>query len=1420
MGKVFANRERRRSLTYVGLLLGLLAVRVPLGRVTWAGNADVHTLLETTATLLSFFVGVIALVRYYSQKTLSYLILGTGFLGASLLDGYHTVVTSSLCGGCTPSLFSALIPWTGVVSRLFLSMLMCGGVFNWRLPIPDRSLERKIYLLVGGCTLASFVFFLWAPLPHAYQPQWPVHRPAELMVGIFFTIGVLGHLRKGEWRTDGLHHGLVLFLITSALGYLVYMPFSGQLYDALYVTTHALKILGCACVLSGLFGSMYTIFRDEARSVHELTVANEAFAAAVEERQRAEAALEQSRDELEARVIARTADLAEQGMLASLASDIAIVLAQGDGLQQTLQRSAELMVRFLDAAFVRIWALNKNERVLELEASAGMYTHLNGAHARVPVGQFKIGRIAAEAKPHLTNMVQEDSWVGNPEWARREGMIAFAGYPLMVEDEVVGVVAAFARHPFTKAAFQTFGSLAGTISQFIQRKRVEVALQDSEERVRLLLDSTAEAIYGIDLSGNCTFANQACLSLLGYASPDALLGRNMHDVMHHTRANGSPYPVTECRIFQAFRRGEGSHVDDEVLWRSDGTSFPAEYWSYPVRKAGEIVGSVVTFLDITARKQAEDEQRKLVWLVETSDDCIVIASQHRKILYLNQGGARMIGLDSAAQALGLDIAALHPDSAWAEIEHQIPIVMMRTGHCQQETQLRHWRTGEHIDVLMNAFVIRKPETGEILCLAAVMRDITGLKRTEAALRNSEERFRVAAENASDMTFEWDLRTGQLDYFGLFTDRLGDRPAPRSFEAWKSVVHPEDLGPILAALSRHIETGERYVGEYRVPGENGHMYYYSLRGKAIQDGAGQSHKVIGLLSDITERRKAEEATAQLAAIVQCSEDAILSTDLAGKITTWNGGAEKLLGYSTGEALGLSLSSLFPEHAGEILGPSSHGAVSRLDEAVFRCKDGREVPVSLTVSPIRKASGEITGVATIARDISARKKAETELAHQVQHDHLTGLPNRLLLADRLAASIDLAARSKAMTAAIYVDLDGFKFVNDTLGHESGDALLQQVTDRLTACIREPDTLARMGGDEFMVVVHQVSEDQIALSIAERLRNVLHQPFVVAEHELYITASMGIAMYPRDGADVSTLRQNADAAMYEAKRGGKDRVLFFSPAMRDTVLEHLELETELRRALDRGQELTLVYQPIYEAVGGRQTASEALLRWVHPLLGPISPAKLIPVAEESGLIIRLGAWVLEEACRQCRSWQEHGLRGVRVAVNVSALQFARAEFVGSVLRTLDETGLPGHLLDLELTETTLMRDMDEAIRKMTRLHQRGISISIDDFGTGYSSLGYLPRLPVDTLKIDRSFVADLGVNSTALSLVEGMISLAHSIDKRVVVEGVETYEQLDVLRHIGADEIQGFLLGRPSPLPVWDEPLSAVTIPEACQPVQIPV
>jgi diguanylate cyclase (GGDEF)-like protein/PAS domain S-box-containing protein len=766
-----------------------------------------------------------------------------------------------------------------------------------------------------------------------------------------------------------------------------------------------------------------------------------------------------------------------------------------------------------------------------------------------------------------------------------------------------------------------------------------------------------------------------------------------------------------------------------------------------------------------------------------------------EIVYVNEALCRMGGYEEHELCGRKFVETLHPDDRSSRMDVFREILAGKVASYIHERRLLR-RDGTAAWVRTSVTVPGEP--GGPPQIIVFVEDITERKQAEDALRASEERFRIAAENASDMIYEWDLRTGEVGVFGPH-QRLGDWPTPRSYEAWKSMVHPEDLERILSESARHIENGERYSDGYRVVGQNGQIYHYSTRGQVLRNASGEPYKCIGLLTDITERHLAEEAISQLAAIVQCSDSAIFATDTAGAITTWNDGAQKLLGYTNAEARARSIAALMGSEdlAREILSQIHQGRSSRLDEAVFLRRDGSQVPVLLSISPIRKPDGELSGSAVIARDIRDRKQAEKEMAHRALHDNLTGLPNRLLLAERLADSIASADQSASGAAVIFVDLDGFKFVNDTLGHDAGDALLQQVAQRLSNSVRRGDLLARMGGDEFMVVVNGVNDDQAARTVAERLGTALRDPFLVAHHELVITASMGISIYPRDGTDVSSLRRNADAAMYEAKQAGKNRIHFYTPALGAAFQARLELETDLRRALDR-DELCLHYQPIFAIEDHRQTAYEALARWPHPILGFVPPARFIPVAEETGLIVRLGEWVLREACRQCRWWQDHGQPWVRVAVNVSPLQFARADFVDTVLGVLRDSGMTGDRLDLELTESIVMRDIESAIQKMSELRSHGVRISVDDFGTGYSSLGYLHRLPIDTLKIDRCFVAQIGEIAAAVPLIQGMISLAHSIGQQVIVEGVETAAQLEILRKLGCDAVQGFLLGHPAKLP----------------------
>jgi diguanylate cyclase (GGDEF)-like protein len=429
--------------------------------------------------------------------------------------------------------------------------------------------------------------------------------------------------------------------------------------------------------------------------------------------------------------------------------------------------------------------------------------------------------------------------------------------------------------------------------------------------------------------------------------------------------------------------------------------------------------------------------------------------------------------------------------------------------------------------------------------------------------------------------------------------------------------------------------------------------------------------------------------------------------------------------------------------------------------------------------------------------ARKAAEAKLQQQALTDELTGLPNRRSLSERLAQSIALADRERLILGLLYIDLDGFKLVNDSLGHPIGDQLLMQVSQRLQSRIRKADTLARLGGDEFTVVLTTMRSTREAEKIAASLLEVLTEQFIIEGHKINIGASIGISLFPQDAVDPMTLLQQADSAMYAAKGSGKNQVRSFTPEIGSSVRERLSLDNLMRGAVVR-EEIHLHYQPEFEVSSHRLTRFEALARWTHPMLGVIPPAKFIPVAEETGQIVALGAYLLQQACLEAVKWQAIATGPIQVAVNVSSLQFKRPTFVEEVAQVLKETGLKPELLQIELTESIMLTGVEKAAETMTRLRALGVSLAIDDFGTGYSCLSYLPRLPFDTMKIDRSFVRELDTRPGAKAIAAFLITLAHSLNMQVVVEGIETRKQLEIIRHLNGNEVQGFLLGRPTPNP----------------------
>lgn len=541
----------------------------------------------------------------------------------------------------------------------------------------------------------------------------------------------------------------------------------------------------------------------------------------------------------------------------------------------------------------------------------------------------------------------------------------------------------------------------------------------------------------------------------------------------------------------------------------------------------------------------------------------------------------------------------------------------------------------------------------------------------------------------------------------------------------------------------------------------------------------------------------ESDARFRALIQNAADIITIHDANGVTTFEAPSASRVLGRSPGALIGHT--------PFESIHPRERERVRKAFDLVVQGK-AQAVPIEFRY---RHANGSwiwleavgnnlldyphVRGVVLTSRDITRRKAAERRIEHLAHHDFLTDLPNRSLLRDRLDVALSQARRERRLVAALFIDLDRLKVVNDTLGHEAGDQLLREAAKRLATSMREGDTVARLGGDEFMVILPNLGDARGAAAAARKILDSLARPTELRGQEVFMSASIGIGLFPNDAADSEALIRNADAAMYSAKRSGGDNYQFYTADLNVQVQQRLVIEQGLRVAEQRN-ELRLLYQPKVDLASGRIIGVEALLRWQHPVLGAISPERFIPIAEETGLIVPIGEWVLRSACMQARTWRDNGI-DLPIAVNLSACQFRQRNLAQTIHRILSETGVPPRFIEIEITESDVMENAESAIATLGELKARGIRISIDDFGTGYSSLSYLKRFPLDVLKIDRSFVRDIAVDSDDAAIVEAIIALARSLEIKVVAEGVETHEQMAFLNRAGCNFAQGYLFSPPA-------------------------
>lgn len=678
------------------------------------------------------------------------------------------------------------------------------------------------------------------------------------------------------------------------------------------------------------------------------------------------------------------------------------------------------------------------------------------------------------------------------------------------------------------------------------------------------------------------------------------------------------------------------------------------------------------------------------------------------------------------------------------------------------------------------------------------------ERTKA-LRDSEQRFRALLQQLPAGVFLTDAQ-GEIRYVNdrwrLLAGLTADQAAG---SGWIQALHPDDREPVLQTWREAIQNSAEFVTEHRFRTPSGRVKWLNTRATPLLDRAGRITGYLGVNADIADLKQTEETLrASEARFRSYFELPLIGIALTGADKRWwevNDRLCEMLGYRRAQLLSMTWVELtHPDDLGidvmqfeRVIGRRIEGY--SVDKRFIR-QDGALLYAEVSTRCVRRANGAVDYFVMVAQDITERKEAEERIQHLAHYDVLTGLPNRALLGDRLLQALARAGREYAQVGVILVDIDRFKVINDALGHTMGDRLLQEIAVRLGRCARQCDTISHQGGDEFAILLPDLDNDDEATRIAQRILDTVAEPCRLDEHELSVSCSIGISLYPRDGRSADLLLKNADIALYRAKDMGRNNYQFYLSGATILSRERLNLETSLRHAVDRGQ-LELYYQPKWNFQVGAVTGAEALIRWNHPKLGLLSPARFIPIAEDSGLVLPMGEWVLRAAIREVSELHHSGFPELRIAVNLSGRQFRQAGLADVVRQALAETSFDPACLELELTESTLMDHTEDNLAMLQSLKATGARIAIDDFGTGYSSLSYLQRFPVDVLKIDRSFVMDLPGAAGSAAIVDAIVTLAHGLGLEVVAEGVETPEQQAFLHAHGCDEGQGYLFGRPTPL-----------------------
>ncbi len=1076
-----------------------------------------------------------------------------------------------------------------------------------------------------------------------------------------------------------------------------------------------------------------------------------------------------------------------------------------------IELAVDLVAEAIAADYVQLLRLLPNGSTFIVQAGRGWPT---SPVDRVMVSaqpSTQAGYTLQQGQPVIVHDLQIETRFSGEPFLHNHFVVSGVTVLVAGEPSPYGVLGVHTRHPrhFTQEDADFLQAIANVLAAAVARRQ-------TEDNLRLMKRAIAASSNGIVITdphqpnNPVIYVNPGYERITGYSAVE-IIGKNCRLL----QGQGTD-PDTKRQIRDAINTQQECHVTIQN-YRKDGTPFWNELFIAPVLDSnGYLTHFIGIQTDITERRRAQErllnEYSLLNGIIQTSVAAVLVFNHDGQVIFAN---------DRAEQVLGLTTTLLmqrrynSPDWQARDFDgvpltdEQFPFQQIQaSGQPVFDAPMTTVGGDGRLRYLMMNGAPLYDTDGRLTGVVVSIVDVTEQRRIEAALRDSEQRLNGILNSLEDVVWSFSPSL-ELLYLSQAIETVSLRSRQDFFEhptLWYEMIHPHDQAIANAGFHALLTTAKADY-EYRIVRPTGEVRWLRERGRAVYDNEGQLLRFDGISTDVTQQKRTEDelrkSEQRLRLTFEQSPIGKAITTPSGQFVQVNRAFCQFLGYSVQELLGMSISEV--THADDLM--TGYGMLQRLldgdisdfqQERCYRRKTGTLVHAIARVALIRDRLGKPLHIVNQVIDITERKRMEKQMLHDALHDTLTGLPNRALFLDRLQQAIARAERdSSRLFAVLFLDIDRFKVVNDSLGHRVGDQLLVAIARRLQQCLRPGDTIARLGGDEFALLLDNIQAVMDATHIAEQIHQLLQFPFQLNGYDVFATASIGITLNPQTKAQAESLLRDADTAMHRAKKQRRGHYLLFETDMYDQAVAMLEIESDLRRSLERN-ELRVFYQPIVCLASGQLSGFEALVRWQHPKRGLVSPVEFIPIAEETGLIVPIGMWVLEEACRQLQEWKMQFPQSSEIAmsVNLSPRQLSSPNLVEKIGCILNKVALSPFQLKLEITESGIMESATTAKTLLRALSDRNIQLCIDDFGTGYSSLSRLHAFPIGTLKIDRSFVQEMITDDGKAKIVQAIVALSHALGMGVIAEGIETEEQLAVLRSLGCDYGQGFWFARPLP------------------------